>query len=70
MKVGKREHPEHILNRFFETFIIYSTGRGLQSNEGGQNDKKKTPTNMYFSLPVWLSSMLVFVFLQRGQKSP
>lgn len=41
VKVGKREHPEHILNRFFETFIIYSTGRRLQSNEGGQNDKKK-----------------------------
>lgn len=70
MHVGKHEHPEHIFNRFFETFIIYSTGRRLQSNEGGQNDKKETnPANMYFSLPAWLSSMLVFVFLQRGQKS-
>lgn len=33
------------------------------------DNKKKTTANMYFSLPAWLSSMLVFAFLQRGQKS-
>lgn len=42
MKVGKHEHPEHILNRFFETFIVYSTGRCLQSNEGGPNNKNNS----------------------------
>lgn len=67
MKVGKREHPEHILNQFFETFIVYSTGRCLQSNEGGPNNKNNSKYVLFPSM--WLSFMLVFVFLQRGQKS-
>lgn len=65
VKVGKCEHPEHILNRFFETFIIYSTGRRLQSNEGGQNDKKKTSKYVLFPSRVVIIHACVCLLAER-----